>query len=421
MAYDKVIDSAKLESAITATADAIRAKTGSTEKIPWDAEKGYKDAVESIPEGGGGTDVSGVTATEADVLEGAVFVDSNGEEKEGSIPRNGEINETMDGIEVKSVSIPAGHTTGGTVALDGTIDGHVDDQAALIAEIAAALEGKAGFVPTGTITITENGTFDVTDYASAEVAVPVGEGGPSAENVEFGNVKQTGTEVAPEGKLYYGGELLPEIPAEFSDSYQYTMIIRRTSGYVDVIGCASPFYYEVVEGEPCANQSAGAAGRRRYSSDTDSWGDISTGNYRYSFASIVWSNFDMPNGSATSTTIYFEGSEPTSEISTSWLEPVERLEAYSTTGDFLNGVAGYVQKFLGTLSLMTPQGMLDGLAEVKFIPQGRASSTLALDTSMFESAASGILPDVQKGTATSVLALDTSLFTTSATGALVEG
>lgn len=103
---------------------------------------GYSEVEVNIV-GAGGTDVSGVTATPDDVLEGAVFVNSQGEEKTGTIPRNGDVSQTFDGIETKSVEIPAGYTTGGTVALDGTIDGHVDDQATLIAQIAEALEGKA--------------------------------------------------------------------------------------------------------------------------------------------------------------------------------------------------------------------------------------------------------------------------------------
>lgn len=54
MAFDKLVDSAKLDAALTATADAIRAKTGSTEPIPWDAETGFKTTVESMEVGGGG-------------------------------------------------------------------------------------------------------------------------------------------------------------------------------------------------------------------------------------------------------------------------------------------------------------------------------------------------------------------------------
>ena len=54
MAYDTVVDKTKLEAAITATADAIRAKTGGTGLITWDTSKGFADAVDGLTAGGGG-------------------------------------------------------------------------------------------------------------------------------------------------------------------------------------------------------------------------------------------------------------------------------------------------------------------------------------------------------------------------------
>ena len=53
MAFDKVIDSTKLDSAMTYTANRIRNKTGDTNQIAWDSAKGFGDAVDAISSGGG--------------------------------------------------------------------------------------------------------------------------------------------------------------------------------------------------------------------------------------------------------------------------------------------------------------------------------------------------------------------------------
>lgn len=56
MAFDKVIDSAQLDTAMSYTADRIRAKTGGTDQMAWDSAKGFGDAVDAIT--GGGADHS---------------------------------------------------------------------------------------------------------------------------------------------------------------------------------------------------------------------------------------------------------------------------------------------------------------------------------------------------------------------------
>ena len=48
MAYDKVVDSAALDAAMTYTANRIRSKTGGTNQIAWDSTKGFGDAVDAI-------------------------------------------------------------------------------------------------------------------------------------------------------------------------------------------------------------------------------------------------------------------------------------------------------------------------------------------------------------------------------------
>ena len=67
-------------------------------------------------------DVTGVTATATDVLEGKYIVRSNGEKVLGSMANNGDVTATMDGLTQTSVSIPAGYTTGGTVSLTDDIE-----------------------------------------------------------------------------------------------------------------------------------------------------------------------------------------------------------------------------------------------------------------------------------------------------------
>lgn len=49
MAADKLVDSAQLDGALTATADSIRAITGKTADITWDMNEGFKDELETIP------------------------------------------------------------------------------------------------------------------------------------------------------------------------------------------------------------------------------------------------------------------------------------------------------------------------------------------------------------------------------------
>ena len=48
MAFDKVVDSAQLDAAMTYTANRIRNKTGDTNQIAWDSAKGFGDAVDAI-------------------------------------------------------------------------------------------------------------------------------------------------------------------------------------------------------------------------------------------------------------------------------------------------------------------------------------------------------------------------------------
>lgn len=67
-------------------------------------------------------DVSTVTAGAADVLTGKIIVDATGKPTPGTMPNNGALALTIDGLTATSVAIPAGYTSGGTVSLTDDIE-----------------------------------------------------------------------------------------------------------------------------------------------------------------------------------------------------------------------------------------------------------------------------------------------------------
>lgn len=77
-------------------------------------------SVAAIPEAY--QDVTGVTATAADVLTGKTIVSAAGETVQGSMANNGAINGTFDGLTTTSYSVPAGYTSGGSVSLTNDIE-----------------------------------------------------------------------------------------------------------------------------------------------------------------------------------------------------------------------------------------------------------------------------------------------------------
>lgn len=66
-------------------------------QTPGDVFADYPAKVRAIETGGGGTDVSGVTAGASDVRKGKVFVDSTGAEKEGTQPTRSSADVTLTG------------------------------------------------------------------------------------------------------------------------------------------------------------------------------------------------------------------------------------------------------------------------------------------------------------------------------------
>lgn len=81
----------------------------------------------------------------SDLMEGKELINADGNVVTGTMVDNGAIITTMDGINTKSVTVPAGYTSGGTVSLDNTIDNEVVTQANLISQIMTVLESKTTY------------------------------------------------------------------------------------------------------------------------------------------------------------------------------------------------------------------------------------------------------------------------------------
>ena len=120
-------------------------------------------------------------------------------------------------------------------------------------------------------------------------------------------------------KYYYNGVLLPEIPADVLAQYPYAWIRKNTTtGYYNLIFTAlQPYLYtdgsSIAYGSgtttTCvlyniAISSAESATVWTYDNAADTWHGLDSAR------TVLWSNHDIPNGSATATEIYFEGSEP---------------------------------------------------------------------------------------------------------------
>lgn len=67
-------------------------------------------------------DITGTTATAGDVLAGKTFINANGVATEGTMPNNGSVAATMDGLTTTYVDVPPGMTTGGRISLTNDIE-----------------------------------------------------------------------------------------------------------------------------------------------------------------------------------------------------------------------------------------------------------------------------------------------------------
>lgn len=113
-------------------------------------------------------------------------------------------------------------------------------------------------------------------------------------------------------KYYYNGVLLPEIPADVLEEYPFCYIFLLNDGvtYKLIMSKSKP-YFDAASGNmyvPDMAQYKAVLGSEKFTVIRK----YPSGYWRLENG-VVWSNHDIPNGSATSTDIYFYGSEPVPE------------------------------------------------------------------------------------------------------------
>lgn len=187
MASYKVLDADQLDADLGIVADAIRTKGGTSADLAF--PDGFVSAVENIETGGGAEDLNAVlTEQEAliaelqDTLRGKA---AGGGEVVEPVIKPLEVTENgtytaPDGVDGYSpvtvnVPIPDGYIVPSgtkTITENGTHDAREFESVDVNVPI------PDGYIkPSGELEVTENGTHDVTQYASVEVNVPTGGGG----------------------------------------------------------------------------------------------------------------------------------------------------------------------------------------------------------------------------------------------------
>lgn len=163
------------------------------------------------------------------------------------------------------------------------------------------------------------------DQMPTEIASISGGGGSSSGDGSPFVIKKViniGAKVSVTGEKYYthalyNGVRLPRIPDSVLASYPYAWIRKHTTNdQYQLVLAEYPWYY--AKGDMYCSGGNSATEPRYYvtistAGTATSWAfdKNTTGSFPIDEARpVMWSNHDIPNGSADATDIYFAGSEP---------------------------------------------------------------------------------------------------------------
>lgn len=178
-------------------------------------------------------------------------------------------------------------------------------------------------------------------------------------------------------KYLYNGVLLPEIPADVLAQYPYAWI-STDAAWLNV--SKVPWFNKnnylsfgsiTAENRAYKISSTGEEWELKHTF-TDNGGNT---------ANVLWSNYDIPNGSADSTDIYFYGSEPVDPNA-----PEEPEVFYKISGMRLTAIADQVRRISGVTDELTPEQMETNLLNVE-IPEdllNAEEAAFGLSTGDFE-------------------------------------